>query len=245
MRASIAAAETPERLLTLMSDFETAGTAGQLPQDREFAAALLLADAALQSASDDAQNAALAMLQRYAALVRPPLGPDAFERAWLRAEAAVLIAAARPADAYVPLANAVIRFPDDSPLLLARAIVGDQFVTGLPGAAGGRVVAPEAITQSIGFYDAALKQPDVAQEARIRRAWLLKRQGRATDAQLAFDVAANVGDTDPLRLSWLRLVVGEPVQPLPSMEGESWHTYWRGERRALDAQLTALFTHAR
>lgn len=244
-RAVIAATESPERLQTLIAEFEAAGTAGQLPQRREFATALLLADAALQSPSDDTQNAALAMLQRYAALVRPPLGPDAFEREWLRAEAAVLIAATRPADAYVPLANAVIRFPDDPQLLLARAIIGDQFVTGLPGAAGGRVVAPAAIDQALGFFDAALKQLSVAQEARIRKGWLLKRQGRATDAQVSFDVAANVGDTDPLRQSWLRLVVNEPVQPLPSMEGESWRVYWRGERRTLDAKLSELFNATR
>ena len=245
MRATIAAADTPEQLQALITDFEKAGNDGGLAPRREFVAALLLGDAALASISDDVQTAGVALLSRYAGLVRSPTGPDAFELDWLRAETALLVAAIRPTDAWVPSSNAVIRFPDDPQLLLARAIIADQFVTGLPRAAGGRNVAPQAIDQALTCYDAALKQPEVAQAARIRKGWLLKRVGRDSEARVSFDLAGAVNDPDPLRQSWLSLVVNEPALPLPSLEGASWRTYWRGDRRPIDALLATLARAAR
>jgi hypothetical protein len=240
VRAMIAAADTSERLQQLITDFGAAGTAGSIVPRREFVTALLLADAALVSTDDDVQIAAVAMLMKYAGLVRPPTGPDAFERDWLIAQTSLLIAAIRPADAWVPASNAVIRFPDDPSLLLARAIVADQFVTGLPRAAGGRNVAPEAIDQALGCYDAALKHIEVAQVARIRKGWLLKRLGRDNAARVSLDLAAVANDADPMRQAWLHLVASEPALPLPSMEGESWRTYWRGDRRAIDEIVAKL-----
>lgn len=245
MRSTIVGADTPEKLQALITDFEKAGNDGGLVPRREFVAALMLGDAAFASASDDVQTSGVALLSRYAGLVRPPTGPDAFERDWLRAETALLVAAIRPADAWVPASNAVIRFTDDPQLLLARAIVADQFVTGLPRAAGGRNVAPQAIDQALACYDAALQHAEVAPVARIRKGWLLKRLGRDGDARVSFDLAGAVNDPDPLRQSWLRLVVNEPALPLPSMEGESWRVYWSGGRQALDAVLRRVFDQMR
>jgi VWFA-related protein len=244
VRAMIAAADTPERQQTLMTDFEAAGTEGSIEPRREFVTALLLADAALASTDDDVQGAAVALLSKYAGLVRPPTGPDVFEHGGLIAQTSLLVGAIRPADAWVPASNAVIRFPDDPSLLLARAIVADQFVTGLPRAAGGRTVAAEAIDQALGCYDAALKHADVAQVARIRKGWLLKRLGRDNEARVAFDLAAGANDADPMRQAWLHLVTNEPALPVPSMEGESWRAYWRGDRHALDQMIAALVRQA-
>lgn len=97
MRLAIAAADAPDRLQALITDFQAAGDL--IPSDprREFVAALLLANAGLASSSEAVRADTVKMLIRYRGLVRPPLGPDEFARRWAMAAAAMLDAAARPA----------------------------------------------------------------------------------------------------------------------------------------------------
>lgn len=96
MRLAIASADTPERLGTLMADFQAAGDL--IPSDprREFVAALTLANAGLMSPAEAVRGEAVKMLIRYRGLVRPPLGPDEFARLWAGAATTMLDAAARP-----------------------------------------------------------------------------------------------------------------------------------------------------
>ncbi len=240
IRRAVADADTPAALGTLIRDFRTAGVVFPSMPRREFVVALALAEAAVASPADDVSSAAISLLGRYATLVQPPTGCDEFERDWLTASTFLLGMVIKPAEAWVPVVNAVTRTPDSPRVLLMRAIVGDQFISGLPGAAGGRSVTPAALEQVVGYYDAALAHGEVAQEARIRKGWLLKRLGRENEARVTFDLAESAADADPMRQQWLRLVQGEPVQPLPSMVGASWSGYWRGDRRVLDQAITRL-----
>jgi hypothetical protein len=240
IRAAVRDADTPAALGALISDFRAAGVIWPSMPRREFVVALALAESAVSSPADDESSAGISLLGRYATLVQPPTGADQFERDWLAASTSLLTAVIKPAESWVPVINTVTRLPDEPRLLLARAIVGDQFVSGLPGAAGGRVVTPQAVQQVVGYYDEALKHPEVAQEARIRKGWLLKRLGRESEARVAFDLAHAADDTDAVRAHWLQMVESEPVQPLPSMVGESWSEYWRGDRRVLTEAMAHL-----
>jgi hypothetical protein len=167
-------------LASLIADFRAAGNIWPATPRREFVTALALADRAVRSSSGELADAGVALLARYAPLVRPPLGPDAFERLWLSASALLLQASARPAAALQLLETALSRMPDAPRLLLARAIVADTFVTG-SGVAGPTALA-QAAQQLLGFYDLAITNPEVAVEARVHKALLLQRLGRNNEA---------------------------------------------------------------
>jgi len=89
MRAAIATADSPERLTTLIADFQKAGNVRPASPRREFIAALMLADAAISASSEPLRADALGLLRRYRALVRSPLGPDAFDDEWMASAATI------------------------------------------------------------------------------------------------------------------------------------------------------------
>lgn len=87
MRATVSAAEEAGTLSQLVADFRAAGNVWPARPRREFVAALAIADRAVRSHSEDIASAGVRLIARYPALVRPPLGPDEFERLWLKAAA--------------------------------------------------------------------------------------------------------------------------------------------------------------
>jgi hypothetical protein len=195
LRATVTTAEETGALSRLIADFIAAGNLWPATPRREFVTALLLADRAVRSSSPELVRGGIALLARTMPLVRPPLGPDEFERLWLSAMASLLRSAARPAEAFRLLNAALERVPNDPRLLLDRAVAADQFVT-VPGEAGRSALA-QAAEQLLVHYDAAIEQPTVAIEARILKAGLLRRLGRDREAEALLKASANT--TDPVQ----------------------------------------------
>ena len=192
IRATVTAAEENGSLSLLIADFSAAGNLWPSTPRREFVTALILADRAVRSSSPELVRGGIALLARTMPLVRPPLGPDEFERLWLSALASLLQSAERPAEAFRLLNAALERVPDDPRLLLERAIAADQFVT-VPGEAGRSALA-QAAQQLLAYYDAAIEQPSVAVDARIRKVGLLRRLGRDREAEALLNASASTID---------------------------------------------------
>lgn len=95
LRATVAAAEEAGTLTQLIADFRAAGNLWPARPRREFVAALAIADRAVRSLSEEIASAGIRLIERYPPLVRPPLGPDDFERLWLRAAALLKESAGR------------------------------------------------------------------------------------------------------------------------------------------------------
>jgi hypothetical protein len=89
MRATVSAAYEAGTLTQLITNFRAAGNMWPANPRREFVAALAIADRAVRSASEDVAESGLRLIARYPALIRPPLGPDEFERLWLNAAASL------------------------------------------------------------------------------------------------------------------------------------------------------------
>jgi VWFA-related protein len=237
VRATIGDAGAAGALTGLIEDFRAAGNLWPTTPRREFVAALALADAAVMSADPNLNLAGVGLLARYAPLVRPPTGPDDFERDWLAAEAALLEAALRPAEALPLVTAALRRVPDAPQLLLARAVIADQFLV-LPPSAGGRRFAPEAERQLLGFYDAAITSPSVAEEARVRKGWLLRRLGQEDTARGLLEAPASPADATVA--AWLSLIRRQAPRSSPSIDDAAWREYWRGDDEVFARLLVEL-----
>ena len=120
--------------------------------------------------------------------MRPPTGPDDFERDWLGA-------------AFVdPRGRDATRrhVPDRSIRRRAVSLLsGNCFSLGrwsrtnsahCRRAPGGRQLGAPAQQQLFGYYDAAIGHDETTAEARIRKAWLLRRLGRDGDARAQLDL---------------------------------------------------------
>lgn len=232
LRRAIAGADSPA-LATLIHTFHERAVPAGDPR-REFVAALALAEAAVASPTADLHRDAVTLLAPYGRLVRLPTGTSAFEHDWLVAETALLEAALRPADALPLVRTALTRFPDDPQLLLARAVLADQ-LTSISPADGGVPLTPRARDELFGFYDAAIAHGETAQEARIRRAWLLKRVDRETDA--AQTLASVDAGADPMLAAWRDLIQTQPPMTEPVMDESRWLEFWRANHRSFPALL--------
>jgi VWFA-related protein len=246
IRATIAHAAADDTLAALIRGFRAAGNVWPATPRREFVTALALADAGLMSASVESTRASLDLLTHAERMVRPPTGPDAFEREWIGATAAILEGAMRPLDALPLVTAAVNGLPGDPHPLLARAIIADQ-LTVLPPEGGGRELASQAMDQLLGFYDLAINQDviAVATEARIRKGWLLRRLGRESDARALFEAARPSAAPDATMRAWLNLVEHQTLSPSPSVDDPVWATYWSGDHRLFNDLLERLSGYAR
>lgn len=187
----------------LLKAFEDSGNPWPDRPHREAAFVLELAHAALVSGQRAAFEPAQKLLDKHRLLVRDPLGPDAFERYWLWTAAAILQSFNAAVVSEQFLASSLTRFPDEPRLLLARAFALDRrqpFAWGAgasttvvaPQFAGGTSI-PTRVTVTSGLperhvrevaeaYDAAMVSAETSAEARIRKALLLYRAGRAQEA---------------------------------------------------------------
>lgn len=122
LQATIAAADEAGTLVNLIDEFRAAGNLWPATPRREFVAALVLADRAVRSPSEDVARTGLALIARYVPMVRPPLGPDEFAQVWLSASAALLEFAGRPVEAQSLRHAAATEAdaPQDWPALLSR-----------------------------------------------------------------------------------------------------------------------------
>jgi tetratricopeptide (TPR) repeat protein len=176
-------------LATLLRHFRASDAPWPDAPKRTAVFALQLAVAALQSQNQYARDEGGRVLAEYNARVRQPEGPDAFECAWLWTEVAALegLFMADTAMLFVP--RAVERCPGEARLHLAHAVVSEQqWLRGSTGASEENSI--------LGRYQAAMKSPDTAPEARMRAAFFLSRIGRLDEALVLAETAPPL-DTDP------------------------------------------------
>jgi len=171
----------------LIRDFRQGGNPWPATPHREAALALEFAEAGVFSTRDATRQDAMALLAKFTRFVRPPLEPDAFERAWTWAEVTILEGTIRPNLAGPVVQKATVRFPDDPRFVLARAIVTDQRLP-IAGLGDPTQAHIDAVTSA---YAAALARPETADEAHIRFGWFLHRIGRDAEALAALDAAAD------------------------------------------------------
>lgn len=224
-------------LATLLRNFR--GSDAPWPDARKRTAvfALELAVAALRSDNQNARDEGGRLLAEYNVRLRQPGEADAFECAWLWAEVAALEGLFMPDSAVFFVVPAVERCPREARLHLAHAIISEQ--RWLRGTAG--------TTEVAGIFDryqAAIKFPETAAEARMRAAWFLFRVGRLDDA-LALAEARPPGGTDPYVLYLTDLVRGQILRARGRLD-EAAKAYrdalttWPGAQSARVALMTLL-----
>ena len=187
----------PQRLIR---DFEEDGNPWPATPRREAAFAIELAEAGVFSQRAETRDRAVHLLERFTRLIRPPLGPDAFERQWYYAVLTLLQGTIRPPVIEGFADRALSRFPNEPRFLLARAIAADQrsTIAGASRTAGTASNQPplESIRRQ---YEALTSMPDVAAEARIRLAWTLYRMGLYREALAQLDDVDAASTDGPLR----------------------------------------------
>jgi tetratricopeptide (TPR) repeat protein len=201
--------------------------------------ALELAVAALRSQNPDARDEGGRLLAEYHARVRQPDGADAFECSWLWTEVAAFEGLFVVDNAMLFVPRAVERCPEPR-LQLAYAILSEQ--QWLHGTA-----RADAETSILERYQAAIKSPDTAAEARMRTALFLYRVGKLDEAL----PLANVDpppDTDPYVRYLSDLVRGQILRASRRDEDaanayRAALTIWPGAQSARVALMTLLLSH--
>jgi len=201
--------------------------------------ALELAVAALQSPNQYARDEGGRLLAEYNARVRQPEGANAFECTWLWTEVAALEGLFMADNAMLFVPRAVERCPGEARLQLAYAIISEQ--QWLHGSAGAN--EENAILDR---YQAAIRSPDTAAEARMRAAWFLCRLGRLDEALVLADVAPARG-TDPYVLYLTDLVRGQILRARgrPDDAAAAYRkalTTWPGAQSARVALMTLVLS---
>ena len=201
--------------------------------------ALELAVAALRSDNRYARDEGGRLLAEYNVRVRQPEGSDAFECSWLWTEVAALEGLFMPDSAMLFVPRAVERCPGEPRLHLAHAIISEQ--QWLRGTAG----ANEQ-TSILDRYQAAIKFPETAAEARMRAAWFLCRVGKLDEA-LALVDARPPGGTDPYVLYLTDLVRGQILRARgrPDDAAKAYRdalTTWPGAQSAQVALMTLVLS---
>jgi VWFA-related protein len=184
----------------LIADFDRGDNPWPASPRREAMFALELAEAGMFSDHPVARRRATELLERFGGLIRHPLWPDDFERAWLLAQIAMLQATLRPSDTMPFVERALARFPDEPRFLLARAIVADQHwpffndvaVTPIKRA----TMTPEHVATVTAHFEAAAVFPSTRAEAAVRFGWFLHRLGRSEEAVAKIAEAAGVERVD-------------------------------------------------
>jgi tetratricopeptide (TPR) repeat protein len=226
-------------LATLLRHFRGADAPWPDAPKRTATFALELAAAALQSRSQYARDEGGRLLAEYNARVRRPEGADAFECSWLWTEVAALEGAFIADSAMLFVPRAVDRCPGEARLHLAYAIISEQ--QWLRGSVG--TAETEGILER---YQAAIKSPDTAAEARMRAAWFLCRIGRLDEALALADVSPPAG-TDAYVRYLTDLVRGQILRARGRQdEAEKAYrdalTVWPGAQSARVALMTLLLS---
>jgi VWFA-related protein len=201
--------------------------------------ALELAVAALRSDTRDARDEGGRLLMEYNVRLRQPEGADAFECAWLWTEVAALEGLVMADSAMQLVPRAVERCPREGRLHLAYALISEQ--QWLRGTA-----SADEVSGILDRYQAAIRFPEVAPEARMRAAWFLCRVGKLDEA-LALVDARPPGGTDPYVLYLTDLVRGQILRARgrPDDAIKAYRdalTTWPGAQSARVALMTLLLS---
>jgi hypothetical protein len=196
--ASLAAQPRPADLI---HEFELNSNPWPANPAREAAFVVELAHAALATASSPAHDAAVQLLSTESKLVRAPLGPDAFERFWLWAGIIALEGANQPVVGLTFTDDALARFPDEPRFVLARAFFNDQRHA-FDDVSSDASAAVAFVKETAALYDKAMASDATANEARLRKAFLLYRAGKHADALTVLD--ATHDEAQDAGLTYLR-----------------------------------------
>jgi VWFA-related protein len=231
-------AETPD-LAGLIRHFRGSDAPWPNAPKRTAVFALELAVAALQSHTRDAHDEGGRLLAEYNARVRQPGGSDAFECSWLWTEVAALEGLFMPDSAMMFVPRAVERCPGESRLQLAYAIISEQ--QWLRG-----TLSSTEENNILGRYQAAMKSPDTAAEARMRAVSFLSRIGRLDEAAALADVRPPDG-TDPYVRYLTDLVRGQILRARGRYEDAAKAyrdalTTWPGAQSARVALMTLVLS---
>jgi tetratricopeptide (TPR) repeat protein len=231
-------AATPD-LATLLRTFRGSDTPWPDAPRRTAVFALELAVAALRSDNPNARDEGGRLLAEYNVRVREPEGAGTFECSWLWTEVAALEGLFMPDSAILLVPRAVERCPSEARLHLAHAIIAEQ--RWLRGTAGANEEA-----DILGRYQAAIKFPDTAAEARMRAAWFLSRVGRLDEALALVDPRPPAGG-DPYVLYLTDLVRGQILRARGRFDdAEKAYrdalTSWPGAQSARVALMTLRLT---
>jgi VWFA-related protein len=202
----------------IVRDVRTSPTPWAGTPKRDAVFALEMAVAGLNRPDNGTREEAMRLLEQYLTLVRQPLGADTFECAWYWTGIAALQGVIRPAAARPFIQRALARCPGESRFHLAAAVVTDQqwpvgTVRPLTGALSQIGPSPTQRQDVVALYDAAMRFPETAIEARMRGAWFAYRVGEF-DRALDLIAAASGPVADP-QLAYLRdLVHGQILRAL-------------------------------
>ncbi len=229
----------PQDLATLVRHFRGSDAPWPDAPRRTAVFALELAVAALQSENRYARDEGGRLLAEYNARVRQPEGPNTFECAWLWTEVSALEGMFMADSAMLFVPRAVERCPGEPRLRLAHAIISEQ--QWLRGSAGAN--EESAILDR---YQAAIKSPDTAAEARMRAAWFLCRIGKLDEALALADVRPPA-NTDPYVRYLTDLVRGQILRARgrPDDAAKAYRdalTTWPGAQSARVALMTLLLS---
>lgn len=187
---------------------------------REAAFVLELAQAALMSGQREAAPAVERLLRKHRMFVRDPLGQGPFEKFWLWTGVGILESVNAPGVAGEFVNTALLRFPGEPRLLLAKAFLLDRrqpFVWGpagqrnifTPRFSGGVLIEDRQITSTglstrhvnevTAAYNEAIAAPETAAEARIRKAFLMLRSGNPSEALSLLEAANDPASDNVLR----------------------------------------------
>ena len=176
-RALLATEDLPE----LIAEFRELGNPWPTEPWRESVLALELAELAMSS-NEKARRAAYELVQAQARLLRHPFEADDFERYWHWAVVAMAQGTLRAVETRWTIDEALRRFPEEPRFVLGKAISADQeWSLSAPGTVPGST-RPSFRAVIEPMYRAAMMYPESEDEARVRLAWGLYRQGAYSDA---------------------------------------------------------------
>lgn len=199
--------------------------------------ALEMALAGLRSDNAYARDEGGRLLGEYHTRVRQPAGADAFECQWFYTEAAALEGLFMPESALLFVPRALQRCADNPRLHLAYAFVSEQ-----QWLRGGMTTEQKA--EVVTRYEAAIKFPNTAVEARIRAARMLVALGDADRAIALLDNSTRQAADKEMRY-FAHLVLGQALRA-KGRSDEAAAAYraaldvWPGAQSARVALMTLL-----
>ncbi|MCR4373695.1 MAG: hypothetical protein NUW22_02485 [Acidobacteria bacterium] len=219
----------------LIEELKSAGNPWPTEAWHEAVLAVELAEVAVFSGDAKHRKAGFDLLREQARLIRHPFEADEFERYWHWAAVATAHGSLRTAEGRQVVDDALLRFPEEPRFVLARAIAGDQEWSlrdprPLPR---GQTRAPfkDAVEP---LYRAAMAFAQTADEARVRLAWGMHRQGAYADAvSLLQQATVNDGDVPVAFLH--RLFTGHSLTAL-GRHADAIAAYREAVRRVPAAQ---------
>ena len=235
----------------LLRDYRTASPLWNDAPRREAIFALDLAIAVLRSRNPGAREDAARLIIEQNLAVRGGADADAFECQWYVTQAAAVEGLLQPDLGSVLVQQARQRCPAEARLALAQGVLIEQrWAFTAPVALPGQPVTPldpAQVAAVLAAYTAAEQSPAVAEEARVRAAWLEYRTGQIARARAL--VGQNQPASKDLRVRYLSsLIAGHILRAQQQFDAAAAAyrdaiTAYPGAQSAKVALMTLLVGH--